>query len=200
MRDLKDGFDVFVPGIIRYVPIYPELHTHQNGQYGLQQGWCRFPTHEHTETAPQVLNSLGYQTSILSKVHVEPGKAYPLVKARERRGRRQGHQRPRLQGRGRRDTAFFSDVPDDADSLADKPEFEALLRDMRAELEDWQYGTDDPWLFRDGVSVMTTHAAQKLGMRLSDRFDFDPKNPGSAAGPHWVPRSAKSSIGLLEFG
>ncbi|RYP55688.1 hypothetical protein DL771_012429 [Monosporascus sp. 5C6A] len=56
-----------------------------------------------------------------------------------------------------------------------KPEFEALRREVRAKLGDWQYETDDPGLFRDGVSAMTTHAAQKLGMRLPDRFDFDPK-------------------------
>ncbi|RYP82416.1 hypothetical protein DL769_001670 [Monosporascus sp. CRB-8-3] len=70
------------------------------------------------------------------------------------------------------------DDPEEVDNLAGKPEFEALLREMQAGPEDWQCETDDPWPFREGVSVMTTHAAQKLGMRLPDRFDFDPKNPG----------------------
>ncbi|RYO98372.1 hypothetical protein DL764_007099 [Monosporascus ibericus] len=72
--------------------------------------------------------------------------------------------------------------------------------EVRTELEDWQYETDDPWLFRDGVSAITTRAAQKLGMRLPDRFDFEPKNPGSSTGPHWARPSAKNSPGLMEFG
>lgn len=57
--------------------IYTGLHTHQNGQYGLEHGWNHFQTHEHVETAPQVFNSLGFQTGIIGKVHVGPKRAYP---------------------------------------------------------------------------------------------------------------------------
>ncbi|RYP72177.1 hypothetical protein DL770_008007 [Monosporascus sp. CRB-9-2] len=81
----------------------------------------------------------------------------------------------------------LEDDPEEVGNLAGRPEFEALLRETQAELEVWQYETDGPWLSRDGVSGMTTHAAQKLGVRLPARFDFEPKNPGSAAGPHWAP-------------
>ncbi|RYO83172.1 hypothetical protein DL766_001489 [Monosporascus sp. MC13-8B] len=38
---------------------------------------CSFQTHKHVETAPQIFNSLGYQTGILSKVHVGPREVYP---------------------------------------------------------------------------------------------------------------------------
>ena len=57
--------------------IYTGLHTHQNGQYGLNHGWNHFQTHEHIETVPQVFNSLGYQTGIIGKVHVGPRSVYP---------------------------------------------------------------------------------------------------------------------------
>lgn len=57
--------------------IYTGLHTHQNGQYGLEHGWNHFQTHEYIETVPQVFNALGYQTGIIGKVHVGPRKAYP---------------------------------------------------------------------------------------------------------------------------
>ncbi|KAJ9150911.1 Alkaline-phosphatase-like, core domain protein [Pleurostoma richardsiae] len=90
--------------------------------------------------------------------------------------------------------------PEEVDNLAGKPEFEVVLKEMRAKLEDWQYQTDDVWLFRDGVSAITTQGAQKLGLRLPDRFDFDPKRPGNAVGPHWAPQSVKApSAGTTEF-
>ena len=54
--------------------IYTGLHTHENGQYGLQHGWNHFQTHDHVETMPQVFNSLGYQTGIIGKIHVGPMK------------------------------------------------------------------------------------------------------------------------------
>jgi len=57
--------------------IYTGLHTHQNGQYGLQHGWNHFQTHEHIETGPNLFNSLGYQTGIIGKVHVGPRNVYP---------------------------------------------------------------------------------------------------------------------------
>ena len=57
--------------------IYTGLHTHQNGQYGLNHGWNHFQTHDHIQTTPQIFNALGYQTSIISKVHVGPDKVYP---------------------------------------------------------------------------------------------------------------------------
>lgn len=57
--------------------IYTGLHTHQNGQYGLQHGLNHFQTHEHIETTPQIFRSIGYQTGIIGKVHVGPREVYP---------------------------------------------------------------------------------------------------------------------------
>ena len=111
--------------------------------------------------------------------------------------------RRRLQNyvfRGPEELFDLENDPEELENLAGKLEFEHVVREMRAKLEDWQYQTDDPWLIRDGVSVMTTQAAQKLGMKLPDRFDFDPSKPGSATGPHWAPVSAKDRGGLVEFG
>ncbi|OAA63768.1 Alkaline-phosphatase-like, core domain protein [Niveomyces insectorum RCEF 264] len=90
--------------------------------------------------------------------------------------------------------------PEEVNNLADQPECRAILGRMRAQLEDWQYQTDDVWLFRDGVSAITTRRAQDDGLRLPDRFDFDPKRPSNAVGPHWSPRNGKiPSASTMEF-
>ncbi len=57
--------------------IYTGLHTHQNGQYGLQGQWTHFQTFEHIETVPKIFNALGYQTGIIGKVHVGIPSTYP---------------------------------------------------------------------------------------------------------------------------
>ncbi|KXJ90388.1 alkaline-phosphatase-like protein [Microdochium bolleyi] len=57
--------------------IYTGLHTHQNGQYGLNHGRNHFQTHDHIETLPTVFAALGYQTGIIAKVHVGPHSVYP---------------------------------------------------------------------------------------------------------------------------
>lgn len=85
-------------------------------------------------------------------------------------------------------------------NLAGRPEYQDKLRQMRALLEDWQYQTDDAWLFRDGVSAITTQRAQADGLRLPDRFDFDSRRPGNAVGPHWASHNAKApSASTTEF-
>lgn len=57
--------------------IYTGLHTHQNGQYGLEGEWDHFMTFPYVETTPVVFNSLGYLTGIVGKVHVGGKEAYP---------------------------------------------------------------------------------------------------------------------------
>ncbi|KAJ6134254.1 hypothetical protein N7523_000576 [Penicillium sp. IBT 18751x] len=57
--------------------IYTGLHTHQNGQYGLASHRHHFVTFDHVETAPKLLNDLGYRTGILGKIHVGPASVYP---------------------------------------------------------------------------------------------------------------------------
>ncbi|MCJ1441065.1 MAG: hypothetical protein MMC23_001551 [Stictis urceolatum] len=57
--------------------IYTGLHTHENGQYGLNITKTHFQTFEHIETAPAIFNRAGYQTGIIGKVHVGPDRVYP---------------------------------------------------------------------------------------------------------------------------
>ncbi|EFX05697.1 n-sulfoglucosamine sulfohydrolase [Grosmannia clavigera kw1407] len=57
--------------------IYTGMHTHQNGQYGLQSGKHHFMTFDHVDTGPAVLARHGYLTAIVGKVHVGPDSAYP---------------------------------------------------------------------------------------------------------------------------
>lgn len=57
--------------------IYSGLHTHQNGQYGLNNNRHHFTTFDHVETAPKLLNDLGYSTGIIGKVHVGSDQVYP---------------------------------------------------------------------------------------------------------------------------
>ncbi|CAK7228878.1 hypothetical protein SCUCBS95973_007030 [Sporothrix curviconia] len=103
--------------------------------------------------------------------------------------------RRRLQSyvfRGPEELFDLDNDPEEINNLASDPAYAETLKEMRAKLEDWQYQTDDVWLFRDGVSAITTARAQALGgLKLPDRFDFDPRRPGNAVGPHWAPTSVK---------
>lgn len=67
--------------------IYSGLHTHENGQYGLNNNRHHFTTFDHIETAPKVLGNLGYLTGIIGKVHVGPESVYPW-EVREESGSR----------------------------------------------------------------------------------------------------------------
>ena len=57
--------------------IYTGMHTHQNGQYGLQSGKHHFMTFDNIQTGPSILAQHGYLTGIVGKVHVGPNTAYP---------------------------------------------------------------------------------------------------------------------------
>ena len=57
--------------------IYTGLHTHENGQYGLNIFRHHFQTFPHVETAPQLFNAAGYKTGIIGKVHVGTNDVYP---------------------------------------------------------------------------------------------------------------------------
>lgn len=57
--------------------IYTGLHTHENGQYGLNIFRTHFQTFSHIETMPALFNRAGYLTGILGKVHVGPDEVYP---------------------------------------------------------------------------------------------------------------------------
>ena len=68
--------------------------------------------------------------------------------------------------------------PSEVVNLADRPEHAMRLSALRARMEAWQTETRDPWLYRDGVSVRAVAHHLPNGLRLPDRFDFDPEAPG----------------------
>lgn len=103
--------------------------------------------------------------------------------------------------RGPEELFDLENDPEEVCNLAGIAEYEEVLKRMRATLEDWQFQTDDAWLFKDGVSAITTQGAQRLGLRLPDRFDFDVERPGNAVGPHWKPTSDKAGgSSMVEYG
>jgi len=67
--------------------------------------------------------------------------------------------------------------PQEVHNLAEAPEHAERLADFRHRMEAWQRQTRDPWLYRDGVSVMAVEHHLPNGLALPDRFDFDPASP-----------------------
>jgi N-sulfoglucosamine sulfohydrolase len=57
--------------------LYTGLHTHENGQYGLNIFRTHFQTFPHVESAPLLFNHAGYRTGIIGKIHVGPDAVYP---------------------------------------------------------------------------------------------------------------------------
>lgn len=57
--------------------IYTGLHTHENGQYGLNMTRTHFQTWNHIDTIPKLFNHAGYRTGIIGKVHVGTNECYP---------------------------------------------------------------------------------------------------------------------------
>ena len=113
--------------------------------------------------------------------------------------------RRRLQNylyRGPEELFDLENDPEEVVNLINDTNLRSVVEEMRAELEKEQYETGDVWLFRDGVSVATTQGARKEGLRLPDRFDFDPRAPGNRSGPHWSPPTGAkvSGGGMVEYG
>ena len=72
----------------------------------------------------------------------------------------------------------LSKDPQEIDDLSGSAAHKELLRSMRSRLEAWQRDTEDPWLFRDGASVIgALYAYEEDGWNLPHRFDFDWANP-----------------------
>ena len=67
--------------------IYTGMHTHENGQYGLNIFRTHFQTFPHVETAPLLFNKAGYKTGIIGKVHVGPDEVYPWEHRQESESR-----------------------------------------------------------------------------------------------------------------
>jgi len=62
-------------------------------------------------------------------------------------------------------------------NLANDPGNAERLVSMRTALEAWQRETDDPWLYRDGISVRAVRHHMANGLMVPERFDFDPESP-----------------------
>lgn len=58
-------------------------------------------------------------------------------------------------------------------------EYAQVLGELREKLEAWQYRTLDPWLYRDGISVLFVKHHLEAGMQMPDRWDLDAENTGS---------------------
>ena len=69
--------------------------------------------------------------------------------------------------------------PHEIDNLAAKSGHESLLKEMRNATEAWQKKTDDPWLYRDGVSLKFIQHHIDAGLVVPDRWDFDIDSPGN---------------------
>ncbi|KAJ5103175.1 Alkaline phosphatase-like alpha/beta/alpha [Penicillium argentinense] len=73
--------------------------------------------------------------------------------------------------------------PHEVRNLAKEPEYKQVLDEMRAAVEEWQRRTEDPWLYRDGVSMLLVKHHLEAGLEVPDRFDFDENAPQSKGLP-----------------
>lgn len=69
------------------------------------------------------------------------------------------------------------DDPNEVHNLAGDPAHSGTLRALREKMEAWQRQTNDPWLYRDGVSLRAVRHHLDAGLSMPERFDFDPDNP-----------------------
>lgn len=67
----------------------------------------------------------------------------------------------------------LAEDPHETCNIAARPENAALTAGFRAELEAWQRRTDDPWLLRDGASVIALEDHVAEGLTLGDGWDLD---------------------------
>jgi N-sulfoglucosamine sulfohydrolase len=63
--------------------------------------------------------------------------------------------------------------PFEVTNLVKDPEHAEALAELRGDLELWQRRTEDPWLYRDGVSVWFVRHHLDEGMQIPDHVDFD---------------------------
>jgi N-sulfoglucosamine sulfohydrolase len=69
--------------------------------------------------------------------------------------------------------------PNEVRNLVNNPEYVTILEDLRTRLEEWQRRTEDPWLYRDGVSLWFVRYHLPSGLKIPDRLDFDAERPGN---------------------
>ena len=71
----------------------------------------------------------------------------------------------------------LSKDPNEVVNVAKEPEYSAVLDELRGRLEDWQRRTNDPWLFRDGISVLLNKHHLDAGLTITNKWDLDVENP-----------------------
>ena len=81
--------------------------------------------------------------------------------------------------RGPEELFDMENDPRELVNLASDPSHRDTLLQMRQDLEAWQRKSKDPWLFRDGVSLLEMGDHIKAGLRIPDRFDFDTSAPAA---------------------
>ncbi|GAM33987.1 hypothetical protein TCE0_013f01282 [Talaromyces pinophilus] len=79
--------------------------------------------------------------------------------------------------------------PNELNNLVKDLDYASVLDDLRGKLEEWQRRTEDPWLYRDGVSVWFVRYHLPAGLKIPDRLDFDPDQPGNK-GERFFPANA----------
>ncbi|KAB5515376.1 alkaline-phosphatase-like protein [Coniochaeta sp. 2T2.1] len=69
--------------------------------------------------------------------------------------------------------------PREVVNLAADSAYKQILLELGGQLEQWQRDTEDPWLFRDGVSLLEMQGHIDAGLKIPDRFDFDVSAPAT---------------------
>lgn len=77
-------------------------------------------------------------------------------------------------------------------NLVDEEEYSDVSRELRKTVEAWQLETEDPWLYRDGVSVVTNQVYETEGLAIPDKWELDPENPGNRNTLLWSWLSSKT--------
>ncbi|KAK2738200.1 sulfatase [Colletotrichum kahawae] len=67
--------------------------------------------------------------------------------------------------------------PNEVRNLAKDPDHQDVLGELRTRLEDWQRRTNDPWLYRDGISILLNKHHIDAGLSVPDKWDLDIESP-----------------------
>lgn len=67
----------------------------------------------------------------------------------------------------------LSEDPDEVHNLVGNHEYKEMLTSFRAKVEAWQEETEDPWLFKDGVSYRAVKTYIPEGLEIPDRNDME---------------------------
>ncbi|KAH6891512.1 alkaline-phosphatase-like protein [Thelonectria olida] len=73
----------------------------------------------------------------------------------------------------------LSKDPEEVVNLAKDPQYQSVLEELRTKLEDWQRRTNDPWLFRDGISILLNKHHLDAGLSVPNNWDLDVERPES---------------------